>query len=103
MLDFETFRNALFTIKQNVIRDRQLQNLVGDGVGTYTVDSNDCIVELLEHHFNGDKDKWIEWWAWECDFGTKDCYYIEKDSKERYDISDPRDFYNFIVEIYEMT
>ena len=41
-----------------------------------------------------DKDKWIEYWAWECDYGQR-CYRVNAE-----DISTPERLYDFMVRYY---
>ncbi len=99
MINFELFKKTIDIIKEQEDKDRQLQNLVGDGVCTYSCNITSSCINLLECEFN-DTGKWIEWWILECDFGTKNAVYwpqgVSTDEKG-VDISNPVDLYELLI------
>lgn len=99
MISFEQFEKVINTLEHYSEKDRQLMDLIGDGIGTYTCDMSQVLVDLLKFNIDNE-DEWIEWWIWDCDFGkSKHCLYREKDSKEDIFLNDIKVFYHFLLSL----
>lgn len=57
-----------------------------------------AVIETLEIVFD-DKDKYIDWWIYETQFGTKDLC-VSDEGKETY-LRDPGDLYDYLLSKYQ--
>jgi hypothetical protein len=96
MIEYKKFKEVLDTIQEYDKKDQALLELAGEGVGTYSSKLICILVDTLKIFFNGDKDEWIEWWLWECNYGTTHCYYNEMESTDEIYLTDPKLFYDFL-------
>lgn len=103
MINFELFEKTINVIKEQEDKDKKIQDLMCDGIITYSCDITSVCVKLLESSFNDD-DEWVSWWIWDCDYGQKRARYWPKGfdvNEEGIDISNIKDFYNFLINIDE--
>lgn len=102
MIDFELFEKTINILRTQEVNDQKLQELIGDGIGTYSCDIVGVCVELLRFSF-GDEYAWIDWWLWECDYGQRNAVYWPKgkdpENDEGVDISSIKDFYEFLTNL----
>lgn len=105
MISKKTFVNTI----NKIIDYNNMSNEINDVFSKYrTEDCNsvfygfyeDVVVNLLTEAMN-DKDEWISWWLYECNYGQDTMKYatIGPDNVE-IDLSTPEKLYDFLVKEY---
>ena len=97
LLSKETFCKALQMIREQREIDAQVSKaleLVGEGYFLFGAKNlyHDCLLMVLKETMN-DQYGYIEWWLYE----TDDYRVWTQDEKQMWDLRDPADLYDYIV------
>lgn len=105
MISKKTFVNTI----NKIIDYNNMSNEINDVFSKYrTEDCNsvfygfyeDVVVNLLTEAMN-DKDEWISWWLYECNYGTDTTGYAVVGPRNiELDLSTPEKLYDFLVKEY---
>jgi len=70
MLSYGEFEKYILLIKEYSDKDEKISELMDtEGFINYSGKAVMAIVELLEKLMQDEKDQWIQYWLWECNFG----------------------------------
>ena len=99
MLEFEDFKKYMLEIKDQMDKERKLDEALHEmspDFGGFSTESINLEVELLKRLMLDDED-WIGYYIWEADWGeTFDCVWDRNDNE--IPLKTLEDLYNIIVE-----
>jgi hypothetical protein len=106
MLTYEQFAIIVGHIKEQIEKEQQLskslQETLVDGYIVCKISFTliEDIISLVEFNFM-DKYRTLDWWIWECDFGTKHAVIYDGNEHEQHNLSSVENLYNYLKENYK--